>query len=56
MKDAGVPFNPAAYVPAVAGYYTAPASFMTWPTGMMALLLAIIVAVPTSKKIGRAHV
>ena len=24
MKDAGVPFNPAAYVPAVAGYYTAP--------------------------------
>ena len=24
MSDAGVPFNPAAYVPAVAGYYTAP--------------------------------
>lgn len=24
MKDAGVSFNPAAYVPAVAGYYTAP--------------------------------
>jgi sn-glycerol 3-phosphate transport system substrate-binding protein len=24
MKDAGFPFNPAAYVPAVAGYYTAP--------------------------------
>ena len=24
MKDAGVPFNPATYVPAVAGYYTAP--------------------------------
>jgi sn-glycerol 3-phosphate transport system substrate-binding protein len=24
MKDAGVPFDPSAYVPAVAGYYTAP--------------------------------
>jgi sn-glycerol 3-phosphate transport system substrate-binding protein len=24
MKDAGVPFNPALYIPAVAGYYTAP--------------------------------
>ena len=24
MKQAGVPFNPAGYVPAVAGYYTAP--------------------------------
>ncbi len=32
MKSAGVPFDPAAYVPAVAGYYTAPnGSMLSFP-------------------------